>query len=183
MGALPHSMAKPRRARRKRAFNLRRVRVSATVATGALAAADVIVAAVTAAVTDPLRIMSVNLTYNWAAIAALADDGLEFGLSHSDYSAAEVEECLEQSGSIDLGSKIAQEQANRLVRSIGLISGSVTTINGGLMFNDGRQLKTKLNWRMSSGDTLNLWIRNGSGVIWTTGGAVVCQGDMWVKDV
>ncbi len=170
------------RARRRRAFNLRRVRVATGFAIGALAAVDVISGAITASTTDPLRVMSVDLTYNWSDVGAAIDDGMEFGLSHSDYTSAEIEECLEQSGSIDLGSKIAQEQANRLVRSVGVMSGNITA-GGGLTFNEGRRKKVKLNWRLSSGDTLNLWARNGSGAVWTTGSAIVVQGDLWVKDV
>ncbi len=175
-------MARHGRGRRKRSFNLRRVRVAQGVAPGALASQDVLVGAITAATTDPIRIISADLTWNWSDIGAAIDDGASVGYSHSDYSAAEVEECLEQSGSIDLGSKIAQEQANRLVRTVGVFSGGIASASG-LNLNDGKPIKTKLNWRLSSGDTLNIWIWNGSGVVWTTGSAVVVQGSLWIKDV
>ncbi len=169
------------RGRRRRPFNLRKVRVAAGFGTGALAALDVSVAAITTAATDPYRLMSVDLTYKIVDLGAATDDGQEFGLAHSDYSDTEIEQCLESQGSIDLGDKIAQEQANRLVRSIGQMTGSPVA-GGGLDFNDGRPKKTKLNWLMSTGDTLNLWIRNGSGAAWTTGSAIVTQGNMWIKD-
>ncbi len=175
-------MARHGKGRRKRPFNLRRVRVANGFAVGALAALDVASAAITASTTDPLRIVSAQLTYKLTDQGAQIDDGQEFGLSHSDYTSAEIEECLEQSGSIDLGSKIAQEQANRLVRSIGTMIGNPVA-GGQLHFNDGRPMKTKLNWRLSSGDTLNLWIRNASDTVWTTGANLVVQGDLWVRDV
>ncbi len=167
---------------RRRAFNLRRVRVQQSLAPGALATGDVTVGPLTAAITDPLRIVSVNFTYAITDVKAVPDDGFEFGLAHSDYTAAEIEECLENQSAIDLGDKIAQEQANRLVRHIGIMTGQ-TAVNAGYTFNDGRPVKTKLNWRMSSGDTLNLWIRNASDTVWTTGSNLVSNGDMWIKDL
>ncbi len=170
-----------RRRRSRRSFNLRRVRVASGVAIGALAALDVTNGPITSAGTDPYRIISVDLSYNIVDLGNQIDDGQEFGLAHSDYTAAEIEECLESAGSIDLGNKVAQEQANRLVRIVGMMPGLGATA-GGLTFNEGRPQKTKLNWKMSTGDTLNIWIRNGSGVVWTTGAAIVVQGNMWVKD-
>ncbi len=167
--------------RRRRPFNLRRVRVASQLSIGALASLDVVTAATTSTVQDPLRIISVDFAYKLVDLGATADDGQEFGLSHSDYTAAEIEECLEVSGSIDLGNKIALEQANRLVRTIGVMVGAPGT-GAGLSFNDGKPMKTKLNWLMSTGDTLNIWIRNGSGVVYTTGADLVVFGDLWVKD-
>ena len=162
--------------------NLRRVRISTTLAIGALASADVITGALTAATTDPLRIISANLSYSITDIPALIDDGYEFGLCHSDYTDAEVEECIEAQQTIDLGNKVAQEQGNRLVRSVGRMTGTLN-IDGGSEFNDGKPMKTRLNWRMSSGDSLKIYIRNSSDTIWTTGAQIAVLGDLWVKDV
>ncbi len=167
--------------RARRSFNLREVRVATSLSIGALAAGDVIVGAITAAATDPIRIVSSKLTWAVTDIAAATDDGQEVGYCHSDYSSAEVEECLEQSGSIDLGSKIAQEQANRLVRTVGRMPG-IAALNASLTLEEGSPIKTKLNWRLSSGDTLNLWIRNSSNAVWTTGSGITVQGSLWVKD-
>ncbi len=172
-------MAKKRKSRR---FNLRRVRIAASLACGALATVDVATPApIHAVAADKFRVISLNCSYNWLDIADAIDDGAQFGVSHSDYTDAEVEECLEASGSIDLGDKIAQEKANRLVRQIGNF-GSLSGSNlGGRMFNDGKPVRTKLNWLMSASDTVNLWVRNSSGVVWTTGSKIGITGDMWVK--
>ncbi len=167
--------------RRRRSFNLRKVRVAETIGITALAAGDVITGFLTNASTDPFRLVSVDLNYSVVNLGAAIDDGQEFGLAHSDYTAAEVEECLESQASIDLGDKVAQEQANRLVRSIGRATGSGVT-GGGRAFNDGKPMKTKLNWLLSTGDQLNVWIRNGSGIVYTTGAAMSVQGHVWVKD-
>ncbi len=182
MGAIPHSMAKNHgRARRRRAFNLRKVRVAAALTIGNLAANDVISAVLTVGATDPYRLMSVNFTYNIINLGSGNDDGQEFGLAHSDYTAAEIEECLESQTAIDRGDKIALEQSNRLVRTIGTFVGTPVA-NAGRSFNDGRMMKTKLNWYMATGDQLALWVRNGSGTVYTTGAGLSVIGNIWLKD-
>ncbi len=176
-------MAYKKRTYRKRKFNLRRVRMSASGIIGALAALDVVKAAVTAVAADTYRIVSVDCAYSITDLGALADDGFAFGLAHSGYTAAQIEECLESQTSIDLGDKIAQERANRLVREVGMISGSQgAVVGGGLPFNNGRRVKTRLNWKISIGDTLDIWVRNSSGVIYTTGASITMNGDLWLKD-
>ncbi len=166
-----------------RRFNLRRVRVTAVLALGALATKDVISAGGTGVVTSPVRVMSVKQTYTWSNIGASDDDTLEFGVAHSDYSAAEIEEALEATTSMDPGDKIAAERANRLVRSIGTISAALAgAAGGGAPFNDGRPMKTKLNWLLTEGDSLSIWARNGSGTVYTTGSSLQTIGELWVKD-
>ncbi len=175
-------MAKRRRASKRR-FNLRKVRINNIVAATALASADVTSGSISDAAVDPYRLMSVDASYSWVDIQAAIDDGFTFGLAHSDYSAAEIEECLEAQGAIDIGDKVAQEQSNRLVREIGVIrstpGGAVT---GSAIFNNGIPEKTKLNWLMSTGDTLNVWIRNQSQTIWTVGSNLAINGKFWIKD-
>ncbi len=168
---------------RRRSFNLRKVRVASSLAVGALATLDVISADLTAAVTDPLRVVSVDCSYNIADLAAFIDDGQEFGLAHSDYTDAEIEECIEAFNSIDLGNKIAQEQANRLVRTVGFFQAGGVSTDSSLSFNNGRPMKTKLNWRLSIGDSIRIWIRNGSDTVYTTGSNLLVVGNAWVKDV
>ena len=161
---------------------MRKVRVAAKMAVGALDTLDVIDGAITGAANDTYRLISAKLAYQLVDLAALIDDGQEFGLSHSDYTAAEVEECLEAQTSIDLGDKVAQERANRLVRSLGRFSGDAVTVSQSLAYNQGRPVKTKLNWKMSIGDTLNVWVRNSSGVIYTTGTSLAVIGEIWIQD-
>ncbi len=168
--------------RRRRRFTLRRVRVANGVATGALAALDVTAGPITDVATDPYRLITADLSFKLVDLGAAIDDGQEFGLAHSDYTSAEVEECLEAQASIDLGNKVAQEQANRLVRSIGTLTGDAVA-SGGKYFNDGQPVKVKLNWRMSTGDQLNIWIRNASSVVWSSGAAMTASGNLWIKDV
>ncbi len=169
------------KARKRRRFNLRKVRIAAAVTVGALASLDVVQGVIHPTPTNPLRVVSTKFAYSWADIGAAIDDGFEFGLAHSDYSAAEIEECLEASASIDQGDKVAQEQANRLVRSIGIMPASGIT-DSGRTFNNGNPVHTKLNWKLGIGDTLTGWVRNGSGNVYTIGSTLLVQGDMWIKD-
>ncbi len=170
-----------RRGQRRR--TPRRIRVAAGVSTTALATLDVVTGPIVAVATETYRLLSVKLSYTWEDIAAVIDDGMEFGLAHSDYSATEVEECLESQSSIDRGNKTEAERSGRWVRSLGRISNYGNVAEGGSApFNGGRPLKTRLNWQMTTGDTLNLWIRNGSGTIWTVGGSVQAIGDMYIYD-
>ncbi len=83
-----------------------------------------------------------------------------FGVAHSDYSDAEIEEFIENTGSWDQGSKIEQERAKRLIRKIGTLVGTQGTGTNDVQFNGGVPVKTKLNWRLNTGDTLNLWAYN-----------------------
>ncbi len=163
----------------QRRFNLRKVRIAASTAVGALAAGDVISGAMTAVSANKYRVTSIKASY---AIAdkAVIDDTQQFGIAHSDYTAAEIEECLEATASIDVGDKIAQERANRLVREIGTMVDYGESTDGG--FNDGRPVKTKLNWTIGIGDTLVLYVRNGSGTVYTTGSTIVAKGELWVSD-
>ncbi len=165
----------------RRSFNLRKVRVAGFTNIGALVALDVISDPITNASTNPFRLMSMDIAWGLANLGATVDDGQEFGVAHSDYTDAEIEECLEAQASIDVGDKVAQERSNRLVRTIGQIVGNAGT-GAGMNFNDGRKLKTKLNWRMGIGDTLSLWVRNGSDTVYTTGARLTGVGNIWVKD-
>ncbi len=166
-----------------RNYRLRKVRIQSEFAIGALAADDVIAAAITANVADKLRLISINLAWTIADIAAVADDTFQFGVAHGDYTAAEIEECLEAQAALDLGDKVAQEQSDRLVRTIGVISSAGgTNVGGSVQFNEGRPMKTRLNWLMSEADNLSGWVRNGSANVYSSGSLLTCIGELWVKD-
>ncbi len=167
--------------RKRRTFNLRKVRIASSTAIGALATLDVVSGTITNAPTDKVRFITADLSYSWSDMTP-ADDTLEFGLAHGDYSAAEIEECLEAQAAIDVGDKTEQERADRLVRSVGIITGVTVNAIGGSQFNNGVPVKTKLNWLMGAGDQLQVWARNGSATVYTTGSSIVAIGNLWVKD-
>ncbi len=166
----------------KRRFNLRKVRVSSTLSVGGLAAADVIAGSLGGTATSPMRIMSFEGTYSWIDIAAVNDGAMEFGIAHGNYTAAEIEECLEATTSMGLGNKIARERASRLVRVVGTIKGNPAVVAGESNYNDGRPRKTKLNWLIPSGENISMWVKNSSGAVYITGSSLSVLGHFWVKD-
>ncbi len=165
----------------KRRFNLRKVRIASSIQIAALASSDVVAGAISGTLSEQTRIVSAELAYSITDLGAEVDDGQEIGLNHSDYTAAEVEEALEAATSMDFGDKIAQERANRLVRSLGFASGRAIA-DQSIALNDGKPIKTRLNWLLTTGDTLNVWVRNGSDTVYTTGAALAVVGHLWVRD-
>ncbi len=162
-----------RKSRKRRSFNLRRVRPTPSLALTTLAASTAKSAGLTGASTSTYRAVSTNMIW----IAELLQEGpVIVGLAHSDYSVTEIKECIESAGSIDAGDKIAQEKANRLVRMVGTLGVDEDTLN------DGKPIKTRLNWLISIGDEVNVFAYNDSGAVLTTGAIVHVTGDLWVKD-
>ncbi len=92
---------------------------------------------------------------------SLAQGPLLVGIAHSDYTDAEIEEVLDATASWSRGNKVAQEVANRLVRIVGTFVGSGATV-ADYQLNDGKPIKTKLNWMLETGQTLKIWTQNRS---------------------
>jgi len=161
-------MAKNRKPSRYRGY--RKLPVTQDVSFSTLAADALIGTVLSTTFTEERRILSAELTW---AVEDLTDlDGpLEVGIAHSDYTDAEVEEALEAGGAWDEGNLVAQEQAKRLVRMVGLLTEEETTLN------DGQPVKTRLNWRMASGDTIRIWCRNRGDQL-TTGAVITTQGSL-----
>ncbi len=110
--------------------------------------------------TERTLISSIVATWSLDQLTG-AQGPLIFGVAHSDYSDAQIEEVIENTGSWDEGSKSAEEISRRLVRQIGtFVSRKTPSEPGDEEFNDGKPMKTKLNWVLSSGDTLRMWAYN-----------------------
>ncbi len=156
----------------------RQPRVKATVAAGALATLDVAVGtAVVASDTDYL-LMSADISYTWQNYidsAAALEGPIMVGIAAGDYTATEIEECLEASASIQLDDRIAQEQSNRLVRTVGMLSVEQPTLN------EGMPVKTKLNWRVPVGSQPQFFIYNQGAQTLTTGSALNANGHFNIK--
>ncbi len=108
-----------------------------------------------------------------------------FGVAHSDYTDAEIQEVIDATASWNEGDKVAQEVAKRQVRKIGILVNSPDgAATGVTTFNDGRKLKTKLNWILLQGQTLRLWAFNmGTSAIVTTVPVLTAEGKahLWPK--
>ncbi len=119
------------------------------------------------AVLERTLISSIVSTWNLDGLVA-GQGPIIFGVAHSDYTDAEIEVVIEAVGSWDEGNKVAQEQAKRLVRRIGQFVGTQGTGTDDVQFNDGKPVKTKLNWILNTGDTLKMWAYNTSSAALTT---------------
>ncbi len=163
-------MAKHPKRRGRRYKGYRKLPFNTDVVGGTLSADDVTITVIATVLTEERRVLSVEAS--WALTGLAATDGpLVVGIAHSDYSAAEIEESLEAAGSWDEGDKVAQEQAKRLVRQVGILTEEETALN------DGQPVKTRLNWRIATGDTLQFWLWN-RGIQLTTGALVKVSGHL-----
>lgn len=126
-------------------------------------------ALLTSVLTHDYRCTSVVATYTMDGLTA-GEGPVIVGLAHGNYSLAEIEEWIENSlgqvtGPNDL---VEREVANRLIRQIGSFEG-----DGPL--NDGKPIKTRLNWLVADGHRLLFWTYN-QGSQLTTGAQVRVTG-------
>ncbi len=151
--------------------NMLRVRINNAAAVGALANNDLAIGALIVAADGEYRALSIKGT--WSMSGHTAGEGpIHFGISHGDYTSAEVEEWFESTGAMSQGDKVANEQASRLCRQVGTFQG----LSAEEVINDGKPVTTKMNWRIAEGVTLNTWIYNQSGATLMTGTVVQTAG-------
>lgn len=159
-------MAKRGRRRRSNKVYLKG-QVNETLDLGTLGADALVVDTFDEVVEESSLLSSIVAT--WSLDGIVAGQGpILFGVAHSDYTAAEIEEVLENTGAWKQGDKISQEKAKRLVRIIGTFVGTQGTGTNDAKWNDGRPVKTKLNWRLQTGQTLDMWAYNISQAALTT---------------
>ncbi len=121
-------------------------------------------------------IISIDATYALRTLTP-GEGPIVFGVAHSDYTAAEIEEVIENAGSWNEGDLVSQETARRKVRIIGQFEGQLANED----FNDGVKLKTTLKWILLQGQTIDLWAYNRSGAALTTGAFLICSGHVWLR--
>ena len=159
---------------RRRKFTLRRVRLTPEDPILALNSDIAVKQAMSAVAVSTYR--AISLKGVWSISGMTAGEGpLTIGVAHSDYTVAEIGECLQSQASIDPGDKVANEQAQRLVRVIG-------SFNEDGVLNDGEPVRTKLNWLIAIGRTVDMFAFNESTAQLTTGAVLNFAGDLWVKD-
>ncbi len=151
---------------------------------GTLAADTLVSAPFDETVAEKTLVSSVVATWSLSDFTdALAVGPISVGLAHSDYSDAEIEAVIESTGSWNEGDLVSQEVAKRLVRKIGTFqSGLGATAE--MVLNDGKPIKTKLNWTMLTGAGLRLWAYNeGESAVATTVPVVRIQGhaNLWPR--
>ncbi len=157
--------------------------IAENLALGTLGA-NVLISGVTDTVNERTLISSVVATYSLAGLTPGENIGpVLVGLAHSDYTDAEIEAWVENQTGWDEGDLVSREIANRKIRRIGLFD-EPATANLSVALNEGRTIKTKLNWIVNQGQGLSLWAYNtGTAAIATTDPNVHMQGhaNLWPR--
>ncbi len=165
-----------------KSYRLRAVRSSASSADlNALAINTALTSSIFADPTGrPYRLISYVGT--WVFEDAGIVGSAVVGFAHGDYTVAEIKEAIEAAGSINVGNKVEQERANRLVRIVGTLSNSAGVV-ADLVLNDGRPIKTRLNWLIPIGQTFNMFVYNDGVAAFNTASFVKVNGTAYVKDL
>ncbi len=126
--------------------------------------------------------LATSLVANWSMqdyTFAQGDGPIMVGVAHSDYTSAEIEAFIENNASWDIGDMIGQEVGKRLIRIVGTFSGFDANVGAASALNDGKPIKTKLNWKLAIGDTLKVWAYNlGTSALATTDPFVSVEGHL-----
>ncbi len=176
LAAIAIALAKHGRGRRRRNFDgYFKGQLNFKMPFGALAGRTVISQANSDLVNEQTRISSIKCIYTLGNFSNATDRGpMYFGVAHSDYTSAEIEEWIEAAASWDQGDLLAQrEVGKRLIRRIGTFP-SGDDVNAHMVFNDGRPMTTKLNWQVVTNQGLKFWAYN-------AGSAALANGDLNVE--
>ncbi len=158
--------------------------VAGTQALGTLANDTVIKNALTSAVLEEdLYVISTDLSVTVTGLTAGEGHPMTTGVSHSDYTVAQVLENLDNE-MLGPGNKIEQEQSRRSVRKMGVmhseggLSGSATDLVA--IGRDGsRIIRQKCKFLVSSGKALDIFMWNRSGAALTTGAIMRWSGNIY----
>lgn len=154
------SLAKrtPRRRRRRRAYI--KGNVENQLALSTLAASTLLSGTFADAVEEKAFVSSIVATWALDNVTFAAGQGpVIVGIAHSDYTDSEIEQTLEQDTSWAQGDLISKEIAQRKVRRVGVFRSRTTDLQIAVL-NDGRPIRTKLKWVLTTGQTLKFWAYN-----------------------
>ena len=172
--------------RRRRMGRYIRGNVDETLALTTLANRTLVAAVFDEVVTERSLISSLVASWAMDDFTAGIDIGpIMVGIAHSDYSAAEIEEYIENTASWAEADQIGQEVGKRKVRIAGIFGrGGVSGSADHQVLNNGDPIKMKLNWILNAGQTLDLWAFNlGTAAVATTVPDVHVQGhvNLWPR--
>ncbi len=135
--------------------------VDDTLTVGLLASKDVVGAVFDEVVDGRTYISSLKAVWSMKGVTLTAAAGpIVVGVAHSDYSDAEVEEWIENTGQWNEGDLVAREIGNRKIRQVGVFEDPDSGPTEAVTLNDGKPITTKLGWILVEGQTLRLWAFN-----------------------
>ncbi len=177
-------MARGRKPRRKFRRYLRGD-LNETLALGTLATRTLIGGNASETVTEKTWVSSVVATWAMQGFTPASGDGpILVGLAHSDYSDAEIEAWVENSGSWSEGDLVSTtEVGRRKCKMVGIFRG-ITAETFAAVLNEGRPIRTKLNWMLVTGQTVKIWAFNlGSSALATTDPQIRVEGhaNLWPR--
>ncbi len=133
----------------------------------------------TETVNERCLVSSVKATYSLSGFTIGDNKGpVQVGIAHSDYSLAEIQAFVDRVDSWDEGNLVEREVTGRKIRQIGVFSlDNSGGVGSNSVLNDGKPIRTKLNWILNQGQTLQIWARNlGTAALTTTDPNVNMQG-------
>ncbi len=134
-------------------------------------------------VTEKAWLSSVKATWTISNLTSGAGIGpIMCGVAHSDYTDAEVEEWIENLSSWEQGDLVAQEVAKRKIRRVGVFDDPAGGPPDKLTLNDGKAIRTKCGWQLTTGQTVRIWAYNmGDSPLATTDPVLATQGhaNLW----
>ncbi len=154
-------IAMARKGRRRRSMG-RYIRgpVDEELDLGTLAARTLIGANFDSVVNERTLVSSLVATWALSDVTVATGDGpVLVGVAHSDYSDSEIESWIEVTNSWNEGDLVGQEVANRKCRRVGVFESKDLAAETAVL-NDGKPIKTRLNWILLQAQTLKVWAYN-----------------------
>ncbi len=140
--------------------NYRRGSVHELNSIGTLAAGTLLSQDMDETVTERTLVSSIVANWSLSAWTPVSGAGpLMVGVAHSDYTDTQIEEYIEATTSWAAVNLPTREISQRKIRRIGIFNVSLDALTIEVL-NDGKPIKTKLNWVLGSGDTLSVWAYN-----------------------
>ncbi len=132
--------------------------------------------------TEKAWLSSVVLKWTLSNFTPVVNVGpIMVGVAHPDYSSTEIEEWVENQQSWEETDMIGQEKARRKIREIGVFDTPADATQA-VVLNDGKPIRTKCGWQLSTGQGLRMWTYNlGSAALQTTSPVVSIDGhcNLW----
>lgn len=156
-------------------------KIDIALALGTLATKDLVLQAEAGVLDEPAYLSSVKGTWSLDGFQNIQGDGpVIVGVAHSDYTVAEIEEWIENTGSWTRGDKVQQETARRFIREVGVFTADSASTETAVL-NDGKPITTKCGWVLVTGQTVKVWAYNAGADALSTGGVVHVLGhaNLW----